>query len=121
MEEEEICCAQNRERNVKVMANKAREMKYALWGISRNACSKIGKSEQPTCIYGDGAEDDAKRTSFQGMRWEQERQTRANSAGYITAENVKDKMIRSEETWEILSGFAEEILRMKRRDLEVDT
>ncbi|GBP10695.1 hypothetical protein EVAR_73993_1, partial [Eumeta japonica] len=61
--------------------------------------------------------DDAEHTFFGCCHWADERMRIESTMGEITPENIVGKMMSTEESWNMIAGFAECILRKKKRDL----
>lgn len=87
-------------------------------GYFRKYLFNIGKAENADCIYGDEPFDDANHTFFLCVRWRAERKAIEDKLGPLTAQNVAEKMLTSEENWHLIANFIEYVLRTKKRDLE---
>lgn len=87
-------------------------------GYFRKYLYNIKKAENKECIYGDAPIDDANHTFFECERWKSDRNVLEARVGHINADNVAQKMLISEENWQLITIFAERILRAKKRDLD---
>ena len=87
-------------------------------GYFRKYLYRMGKATSPSCIYGDSNEDDAEHTFFECNRWRELRARLEQQTGPLNSDNVIERMIRNENTWNLIAGYVERILRDKKKDLE---
>lgn len=87
-------------------------------GYFRKYLNRMGKANGPECIYGDSNEDDAKHTVLECGKWREERSEIEQHTGRLTAGNIVQTMTASENNWNIVSLYIEQILRKKKRDLD---
>jgi hypothetical protein len=87
-------------------------------GYFRSYLHTVGKIEDPSCIYGDGAIDDAHHTVFKCDRWKSERQEMERKTGNLTPENIVNFMLERKGNWEIVVSYIENILRLKKPEMD---
>lgn len=88
-------------------------------GYFRKYLHKMGKSRTPFCLYEqEEITDDAEHTFFRCNHWTDMRETVERQIGAITTENVIEKMINNEASWNVVAKYCETILRLKKIDLD---
>lgn len=87
-------------------------------GYFRKFLFRIGKTNEPSCIYGDADIDDAEHTFFYCEKWFRQRTAAEMITGRLSAENIVSKMLENEESWNAVARFTESILKAKKRDLD---
>nr|AMS38369.1 hypothetical protein [Bactrocera tryoni] len=87
-------------------------------GYFKKYLHRMGKVEEPSCLYNDATEDDAEHTFFECVRWQGERTAVEDLVGPINADNLVSVMLESEANWGIIKKFAAILLRSKKRDLD---
>lgn len=88
-------------------------------GYFRKYLHTIGKCNTPFCIYEDAEKiDDAEHTFFYCTRWATERGEMERKLGYVTPENLIEKMISDETCWTAVAMYCKQILRMKKADID---
>ncbi len=87
-------------------------------GYFRKYLYKMGKVEEPSCIYNDAIEDDAEHTFFKCTRWQTQRNRLYTLVGTLNADNIITVMLQNEENWKNVKNYIENVLRIKKRDLD---
>lgn len=87
-------------------------------GYFRRYLHRMGKCRDARCIYGDAENDDAEHTFFECVQWHTLRSELFNAVGALTAENIVQKMIESEDSWNLISIYTEKVLKLKKTDLD---
>lgn len=88
-------------------------------GYFRKYLYRRGKCSTPFCLYEEDEHiDDAEHTFFKCDHWAPLRDTLEVQIGTITTENITEKMITDEETWNVITKYCEKILKTKKRDLD---
>lgn len=83
---------------------------------------RMGKREQPCCIYGDSDVDNAEHTFFACSRWSAERQLLEVQTGSAwRPESVVLVLLSSEQNWTLVAKHVERVLRTKKRHLDAGT
>ena len=67
-------------------------------------------------MYCDELREDEHRVCFICERWKEQRKQLEGRTGQITPENLIQTMLLSEEHWEEIATFAENILRTKKAE-----
>ena len=73
----------------------------------------MGNTASPYCLYEKG-----KQTVFKCARWQSCRSVLTLIIGKIMASSIVGVMIASKENWASVANYVEQILRLKKRDLE---
>ena len=89
-------------------------------GYFRKYLHRMGKVDNPTCIFGDCKNDDALHTFFHCEKWRQKREELEIKVGPCNVDNIITIMTSSEENWRIVAVFLEDILRKKKILLDAD-
>lgn len=86
-------------------------------GLFNAYLHRMGLLDNPMCRYCPTSIDDAHHTFFQCDRWVTERTSAERAVGAtLSPENITSLMISSERNWEAIMGFAEGVLKAKKRD-----
>lgn len=90
-------------------------------GYFQEYLHRMGKTESPRCIYGDGRIDDAQHTFFECPRWREERHVleRDLNVEAVTTENFQGIMMSSASNWTCMATFARRLLLTKKLDLHL--
>ena len=86
------------------------------YGYFRTYLHKMGKVNSPAYMYCDALREDAHHVFFICERWKEQRKQLEETTGRIIPENLTQTMLISEERWEEIATFAENILRTKRAE-----
>ena len=73
---------------------------------------KVGS---PTCLYCGDEKNDAEHTFFDCGRWLED------AVGHVSPKSIVQVMLDKHENWALVSRFGEEILRIKKGDLDNQT
>lgn len=87
-------------------------------GYFRKYLFRIGKTDAPSCIYEDADIDDANHTFFHCKKWHLQRAATETITGELTAENLMEAMLSTEEKWKAIARLAEAVLKHKKQDLD---
>lgn len=88
-------------------------------GYFREYLHKMGKCETPYCLYEEEDHiDDAEHTFFTCARWAQQRRELEDRIGHLTVANLIPSMLSDETRWNAVRIYCEEILRLKKKDLD---
>ena len=79
---------------------------------------KMGKVNKAECIYGDSADDTSEHTIFECRRWAIERGCLLVQLGVrsLTPRNIIAVMLETEQKWNCVSAFVEQILTKKEKE-----
>ena len=79
----------------------------------------MGKVASPKCLYCGEDSDDAYHTFFACTRWHDERTTMESALGTICSpDSIVEEMLKSEENWNAVGTYVEEVLRLKKNEEE---
>lgn len=82
-------------------------------GVFGTYLHRIGKAENDRCWYCE-ERDTAQHTIFECIKWVEERRVACERCGIgITRENIAELIMRSEESWNIITGMMESIMKNK--------
>ncbi|GBP17633.1 Retrovirus-related Pol polyprotein from type-1 retrotransposable element R1 2 [Eumeta japonica] len=87
-------------------------------GYFRKYLHRMGKINDPSCIYCDCINDDAEHTFFNCVRWQADMNSLRSQIGHFTTTNIIEKMLESERNWNKVKEYVERILRLKKADLD---
>lgn len=88
-------------------------------GYFRKYLHNVNKCGTPFCLYEiDDVIDDAEHTFFKCSRWHDKRRETENITGPLSAENVIEIMMESEEKWKAVEKLCKHILKTKKPDLD---
>lgn len=79
---------------------------------------RMGKMEDPACIYGDAEYDDAQHTFFACEKWKLEREELERKIGKVTPDNIVNTMLMTESNWNLVAQYVELILRLKKISMD---
>lgn len=87
-------------------------------GYFRSYLHKMGKVNTPDCLYCVEREDNADHMFFTCSQWTTYRGQVEAELGPLTPDTIVGAMLASEDAWSRIAHYVEEILRMKKRDLD---
>lgn len=87
-------------------------------GYFRKYLHRMGKVDDPGCIYCETPNDDAEHTFFNCTRWHAERDALREQIGEFTPADIINKMLQREDSWNAVRRYVECVLRNKKRDLD---
>lgn len=87
-------------------------------GYFNSYLHRMGKVEDPACIYGDAELDTAHHTFFECERWGAERRQLEAEIGEVTPDNIVGLMLTEKDRWLGVRTFVENVLRKKKKDLD---
>ena len=86
-------------------------------GNFRAYLHRMGKVEDPGCVYCGECPDNAAHTFFECERWQSEREALETQIGSpISPDNIVGMMTNSKEHWQRIATFVEYVLRTKKRE-----
>lgn len=84
-------------------------------GLFRAYLHKMGIVERPDSIHCGGNRDDVHHTFFLCDKWKEDKQSlEAKLLVEVTPDNIVDVMLSNEESWNMVSGYVEKLLRKKK-------
>lgn len=89
-------------------------------GYFRSYLYKMRKVNSSQCRYCGAAEDTAQHTIFECIGTTEERNRLVRAVGDISADNIVDAMLETEEKWNMVALYIETILRKKKRLKHLD-
>jgi hypothetical protein len=87
-------------------------------GYFRSYLWRMRKVTSAECLYCPGSTDDAEHTFFACDAWEEQRAALEAEVGIWSPETAVEIMLQGEKEWSLVAHFVEEILKVKKGDMD---
>lgn len=85
-------------------------------GYFRDYLYRMGRVQSPHCKHCGNQLDTAEHTFFQCTNRKEKLYKLEETTGSLTPENIVDRMLRNEKSWNAISHFIESVLRAKKEE-----